>query len=145
MHPLLSGRVYWIRRRLNLDKVEKELSKLVGIHNFSSLTKKASLQFKSSPVREVKEARLEKVQGTKGLYKITIRANSFLHNMIRIIVGTIFDLSLDKLDISNILDIISETDRRIAGKTLPSSGLYFVRAYYKDYPQIDELYSRIYD
>ncbi|MEM7180959.1 MAG: tRNA pseudouridine(38-40) synthase TruA [Spirochaetota bacterium] len=139
--PLYQKRAYWIRKPLNFTRIRKELELLVGEYDFSSLTKTASLQFKKTPMRKIFATGLYAVSEVEGLYKIRIYGKSFLHNMIRIIVGTIFDLASGKLQADSILQIIQEKDRRVAGKTLPPDGLYFLKAYYANHPEVDELYS----
>lgn len=141
--PLYEKRAFWTPRSLDLDRIEAELKLLIGEHDFSSLSKKKSLQYKRTPIRRIFSAQLLKTEETPGLYKIRIYGQSFLHNMIRIIVGTIFDLAAERLAATNILQIIREEDRRLAGVTLPPYGLYFVRAHYKNHPQVNKLYSVI--
>ena len=56
--------------------------------------------------------------------EIIIRGNAFLHNMIRIIVGTAVDLLQRKHPPEEILEILEKKDRIFAGKTAPPYGLY---------------------
>ncbi|MEG0895383.1 MAG: hypothetical protein RSE93_06675 [Oscillospiraceae bacterium] len=53
-----------------------------------------------------------------------IKADGFLYNMVRIIVGTVLN---DKLDINSVL---LAKDRTQAGKTVPPQGLYLNRVFY---------------
>jgi tRNA pseudouridine38-40 synthase len=57
-----------------------------------------------------------------------VSARSFLHHMVRNIVGTLVEIGQGKpYDIDQILEA---RDRRAAGVTAPASGLYFVSAEY---------------
>ena len=59
--------------------------------------------------------------------------------MIRILVGSAIQVSLGKTKMG-LKEIIEKENRSSAGITLPPHGLYFKRAYYQEYPQIDTLY-----
>ena len=65
------------------------------------------------------------------LITLKITANSFLQNMIRIIVGTLLDASKSKARLSHsILEILNSKDRAMSGKTVSPKGLYFLGAKY---------------
>jgi len=54
----------------------------------------------------------------------TIRADRFLRNMVRAIVGTTIDVGFGKLDMQKFDDIILARDRCRAGKSAPAKGLF---------------------
>ena len=56
---------------------------------------------------------------------ITIKANAFLHNMVRIMVGTLLDIAKGEIN-SSVEEILSKKDRSFAGKTLSAKGLFFL-------------------
>jgi tRNA pseudouridine38-40 synthase len=66
----------------------------------------------------------------KGLVKITIRANGFVHRMVRSIVGTMIDIGLGKADGLAIKRLLESGDRRMAGKTAPARGLTLTKIGY---------------
>jgi tRNA pseudouridine38-40 synthase len=59
-----------------------------------------------------------------------IKADRFLHHMVRIIVGTAVDISRGRLPYESINNIIKDKDRTRAGITAPPQGLYFVSVEY---------------
>ena len=59
-------------------------------------------------------------------------ANAYLYNMVRIIIGTLLDIS--KGFGKDMKTILSAQDRKIAGKTAQAQGLFFTGA---DYKKID--------
>lgn len=61
-------------------------------------------------------------------YKIT--ANGFLHNMVRILVGTMVEIGLGKITPEDFVSIKESKDRKKAGKTAPPQGLYLYEVYY---------------
>ncbi|WP_130736190.1 tRNA pseudouridine(38-40) synthase TruA [Flavobacterium sp. J27] len=63
----------------------------------------------------------------------TIQADRFLRNMVRAIVGTMINIGLGKISISDFNDIILSKNRSKAGFSVPAHGLYLVKV---DYPYI---------
>ena len=53
-----------------------------------------------------------------------------LYNMVRIIVGTLIDVGIRKIDTEDIPSIINSKDRKLAGKTVPPHGLYLLKVEY---------------
>ena len=56
----------------------------------------------------------------------TIRADRFLRNMVRAIVGTLIDVGLGKLSLSDFRKIIEEKNRSSAGASVAAKGLFLV-------------------
>ncbi|MCP4546162.1 MAG: tRNA pseudouridine(38-40) synthase TruA [bacterium] len=54
-----------------------------------------------------------------------IGANRFLHNMVRIITGTIVDIGLGRFEPSLMAQMLESGDRTLGGQTAPSQGLFF--------------------
>ncbi len=54
----------------------------------------------------------------------TIKANRFLRNMVRAIVGTMLNIGYGKQTVGNFREIIEAKDRRKAGKSAPPQGLF---------------------
>jgi len=57
------------------------------------------------------------------LLKFTIRADRFLRNMVRAIVGTLLDVGRGKISPDEFQQIIESHDRRRAGYSVPAKGL----------------------
>ncbi len=58
------------------------------------------------------------------LYIFTIRADRFLRNMVRAIVGTLLETGEKKIDLDGFRKIIETRDRSAAGKSVPAHGLF---------------------
>ncbi len=78
--------------------------------------------------------KLMKAQWTlvNGELIFTIKADRFLRNMVRAIVGTLINIGLGKLELDKLHDIIVSKDRGEAGFSVPAHGLYLVNV---DYPE----------
>ena len=61
---------------------------------------------------------------------VTIEADGFLYNMVRIIVGTLLEVAQGKITPEDMPDIIAALDRTHAGPTAPPQGLYLNRVFY---------------
>ena len=62
----------------------------------------------------------------------TIRADRFLRNMVRAIVGTLVDLGQGRITVDDLKNIIEARDRSEAGKSVPPHGLYLINIGYPD-------------
>lgn len=62
----------------------------------------------------------------------TIRADRFLRNMVRAIVGTLLDVGYGKLSLEELEDIIRGKDRSNAGASAPAHGLYLTKVVYPE-------------
>ena len=67
----------------------------------------------------------------------TIKADRFLRNMVRAIVGTLLDVGIGKISDKNIQEIIRKEDRCKAGTSVPAHALFLTKIEYP-YILIDE-------
>jgi len=63
-------------------------------------------------------------------YVFTIRADRFLRNMVRAIVGTLLEVGFGKISIEQFCKIIEAKDRCAAGASVPAKGLFLVNIGY---------------
>ena len=83
-----------------------------------------------SPIKTVFESFID-IDGENITYSVV--GKGFLKQMVRIIVGTLVDLSRCKNSSKSILDIIAARDRTAAGMTAPAQGLYLESVQYQDW------------
>lgn len=65
-------------------------------------------------------------------YIFTIKANRFLRNMVRAIVGTLLEAGRGKLDEAGMRRIIEAEDRSVAGCSVPGNALFLEEIEYAD-------------
>ncbi len=119
------NRVWRISQDLNIDQMQKAANYLLGNHDFSSF--RSSQCTALSPVKTIDYINITK----NGEYiYIDISAKSFLHHMVRNIVGTLVDVGLSKQEPSWVKEVLESKDRTKAGITAPAQGLYFVKVDY---------------
>ena len=91
----------------------------LGTHNFSSF--RSSNCNSKNPVKTINNVDLESYEN---FIIITVTANAFLQNMVRIMIGTLIDIAKNENNFS-VKDILEKNNRSFAGKTAPAKGLFF--------------------
>jgi tRNA pseudouridine38-40 synthase len=118
---LEAGYVWQIFKPLDIEIMCKAARYLLGKHDFSSFRSKYCQS--QSPVKTIDN--IEIIQNKDHLY-IRISALSFLHNQVRIIVGTLVEFGRNSVDPEQILKILNSRKRGYAGITAPPYGLYLI-------------------
>ena len=115
--PIYDGTHTQVKSNIDDEVFRKNMTQLIGTHDFTSFC--ASDTQVVDKVRTIYHVELTS-DGSAYTFKIT--GNGFLYNMVRIIVGTLIDISSGKINLS-MSDIIDKKQRGFAGKTLSSTGL----------------------
>jgi len=123
---LYSHQVSWIYDALDVESMHEAAQALLGKQDFSS--------FRSS-VCQAKHAMriidsMNVVREGDFIY-IDVRANAFLHHMVRNIVGSLLMVGRGEQKVNWIAEILAMKDRTKAGPTASAEGLYLVAV---DYP-----------
>ena len=63
---------------------------------------------------------------------IRLRANAFLHHMVRNIVGSLVYVGIGREPVEWMKTVLEARDRKVAAPTFASSGLYLVGVKYPD-------------
>jgi tRNA pseudouridine38-40 synthase len=119
------NRVWNVPQKLDIKKMKKAAKHFKGNHDFTSF-RSVECQAKN-PIRTLDKIKIEADGEFVYLY---FSARSFLHHMVRNIVGTLVQVGLDKIDPNEIPNIIKVKDRTAAGMMAPASGLYFTKVNY---------------
>lgn len=112
--------VHWESFPLDVKIMNNAAQQLMGVHNFSAF--RSSSCGSKNPIKEIKSISLEQ-HGSFIL--LNVSATAFLHNMVRIIAGTLIGIAKDELKIT-IPDLLKAQDRNLAGKTVSAKGLFFL-------------------
>ncbi len=70
--------------------------------------------------------------GIEDAYVFTITANRFLRNMVRAVVGTLFEVGRGKMTKEQFADIVAQKHRTAAGMSAPAEGLFLVNVEYPE-------------
>lgn len=110
---------------LDIEAMKEASKYFIGSHDFGSF--KSTKSIVHTNIRTVYNIEIEK---TKDIIEIIIEGKSFLHNMVRIIVGTLLYVGRGKILKEEIPDIMAASNREKAGPTAPPQGLYLKEVFY---------------
>ena len=123
-----AGRVGWIYRPLDGDKMRHAATYLLGEHDFSAF-RAAQCQARS-PVKTIQ--RIDIVQRPGSSYwRFEFTANAFLHHMIRNIMGCLVAIGQGFEPPEWMADVLAAKRRDAAAPTFSPDGLYFLGPVYE--------------
>lgn len=114
-----------IERTLDIDKMNEFAKQIIGKHDFFAFS--SSGRTVEDTVREISECFVTK-NGNDVV--LTVSANGFLYNMVRIIVGTAVAVSDGRINPDDISQILLSKKRELAGITAPPQGLFLEKVHY---------------
>ena len=128
---LQHARVSWIYDTLDVGAMRTAAQSLLGEHDFSS--------FRSAACQATHARRFMQSIGVTreaDYIVIDIRANAFLHHMVRNIVGSLLVVGRGEQPTSWLAEVLERKDRTCAGPTAPADGLYLVSVEYPERYQL---------
>jgi tRNA pseudouridine38-40 synthase len=125
--PLLARYAYHVWRSMDMDRFREGAAHLLGEHDFRSFC--GMLPESGPTIRTVKKLIAER---DGDMIRVEIRADGFLHRMVRTIVGTLVECAIGRRDPSTIPQTLRARDRASAGLTAPPQGLYLAGVRYRD-------------
>lgn len=129
--PFLVDRAWFLPRIISdegLKKMQTAAENFVGEHDFYTFMSAGS----DNVLDTVRIVEYLKVERCGDIIEIRIRANGFLYNMVRIIVGTLCEIGHGRFLPSDVPGMIAARDRAAAGMTAPAHGLYLNRVFYPE-------------
>ena len=115
-NPFYTDRALFYPRELDMEKISAALPHFLGTHDFRAFM--ASGSEIAETTRTITDIRAER-EGADG----------FLYNMVRIIVGTLLEVSEGRLSAADLPSVIAGGKRESAGRTAPPEGLYLHRVF----------------
>lgn len=112
---------------VDLDRFNTAARALIGEHDFRSFC--GTLPQSGPTIRTVRYLHATRVGD---VIRVEVRADGFLHRMVRTVVGTLFECASGKRDSDAIPRILAARDRAAAGATAPARGLYLAGVRYDD-------------
>jgi tRNA pseudouridine38-40 synthase len=126
MRPALErDRVCWRREPLDAGRMHAAAQVLVGEHDFSSF--RAAQCQSRTPIRRVREI---SVVRSGDYLDLRVRANAFLHHMVRNIAGVLLAVGRGDRPPQWVAELLDVRDRTLAGVTAPPQGLYLAGVEY---------------
>jgi tRNA pseudouridine38-40 synthase len=126
----LRGRAWWVKKVLDVDAMREGAGYLVGEHDFRSFCVGESAQGRRT-VRDIEAIEiLESCELGEECVVVRVTGRSFLHSMVRIVVGSLVEVGRGKRDPAWISEALNACRREAAGVTAPAHGLTLWRVTY---------------
>lgn len=126
-NPFLTDYAWHIRKKPDLKKMQEGAKVLFEFIDFTSFSR-SKTQTRTNNCK-ILLAHWEQVEDR---LIFTIKADRFLRNMVRAIVGTLIDIGHGKRSIEDFRELIEAKDRSRAGESAPAHGLFLTKV---EYPQ----------
>lgn len=126
--PFLHERSHLLKPTLDLEAMNEACKCLIGKQDFKSFQRTGSDNRTS-----ICDVRLAQWESTEVGYRFTIRADRYLRNMVRAIVGTSLLIGRGVYPATHMAQVLHAQDRSAAGRSAPARGLYLA---YVAYPFI---------
>jgi len=124
-NPFYSDTAHYVNRALDVKKMNKAAKLIMNYKDFECFSK-THTDVKTF-LCNLKNAQWQEIEDC---LVFTISADRFLRNMVRAVVGTLLEVGLRKLSITDVKDILESKDRSKAGASVPAKGLYLVDVKY---------------
>ena len=111
-------------RPLDLEAMNQAASHFLGEHDFSAFC--ANKKMKKSTVRYIQSLKIERMDHE---IRFAVTGNGFLHNMVRIMVGTLLEVGLGQRSADSIPELFG-AQRCEAGVLMDSRGLCLMEVTY---------------
>ena len=126
--PFDSEFTYRVGASLDLEAMARAAAGFVGTHDFLALCASGSgVAARGDTVRTVTRCAVTR---DGAVYTLTVTADGYLYNMVRILAGTVLQAGRGRLDPGEVPAILQSRDRRRAGPTLPAHGLCLLQVDY---------------
>ena len=119
------GRVWHVRRPLDVEAMQAGAAHLVGHHDFTTFRDLACQA--TSPIRTLDVARVERA-GEE--VRLVFEARAFLHRQVRSMTGTLVEVGLGRWSPDDVRTALEARDRTACGPVAPSDGLYLTGVAY---------------
>ncbi len=117
--------VYYSDKVPDVEKMRSAAEKLLGSHDFKGFSSVGKT--KKSTVRTVNSIEIEE---SNGVMTVTVNGSGFLYNMVRIMVGTLYEIGIGKKNENIIDELFNGKIREKAGVTMPACGLCLKEVFY---------------
>lgn len=110
---------WFCRQQPNIALLQKGAEILSSYNDFTSFSK-----LHSDTKSNICQIKLAEWSKEEHILIFTIKADRFLRDMVRAVVGTLLLLGRKKISVTKLKKIIEGKDRSLAGESVPAHGLY---------------------
>ena len=124
-NPFLTGNSWYMNKQLNIELMNKASEILSEYQDFASFCKLGADN--KTTLCEIQHASW---QLNDNQLVFTIKADRFLRNMVRAIVGTLMEIGLERMSLIEFRAVIESKNRQNSGTSVPAHGLYLTDVKY---------------
>lgn len=131
--PFLVGRAWRIPESLDdgaLEVLRQEALPLLGTHDFAAF--RSSADEREATTRTIHRLEPERDPTNPRAIWLNVEGDAFMHNMVRIIVGTLIDVARGRKPAGAAARALASKERGDGGITAPPDGLVLDRVWLKD-------------
>ena len=110
---------YFVHKPLNVNQMNLACQSLLGVQDFTSFSKANTQTFTNNC-----NVMLASWRWLDNELVFTIKADRFLRNMVRAIVGTLLEVGVGKIKVEQVKEIIAQNNRCMAGTSAPANALF---------------------
>lgn len=129
--PFSGGLSWWLPRGLDFDAMNEAGELLLGRRDFTSFSK-VHTDVKTN-ICDLRLARWSELEDRPGFWQFEIRADRFLRNMVRAVVGTLSEVGRHKIPPAVVLEVLEARNRCAAGTSVPGEPLFLWNIHYPCY------------
>ncbi|MGB6058414.1 MAG: tRNA pseudouridine(38-40) synthase TruA [Microthrixaceae bacterium] len=123
--PFMADSAWWVHEKMDLDAMNQAVSKLIGLHDFSTFCRRATTPNATMMRRLLLAEWAERPtgEGRPPVLQFDIAASAFCHQMVRSIVGFSIDIGRGHFRVDQVSEILEGRDRSLSGNIAPPQGL----------------------
>ena len=122
---LRRGRVWWVKKPLDVEAMGRAAQALLGTHDFTTF-RDAHCQ-SASPVKTLDAVTVARAGDE---VRLTFAARSFLHRQVRSLTGSLAEVGSGRWSAADLADALAARDRARCGQVAPPQGLCLERVEY---------------
>jgi tRNA pseudouridine38-40 synthase len=123
--PLQTRRAFHVSAKLDVDAMRQAAAYLVGEHDFAAF---CAMESRAKGTRRTVQSLT--IERSRDFLDIVITADSFVHNMVRIVAGTLIEVGRGRRSAHDVEAVLASGERARAGFTAPAHGLYLEHVEY---------------
>ena len=126
--PFLCKQATRVRPGLDFAAMNESAQLLIGKQDFASFCR-TNTDVKTT-ICDLKQAEWKELDNGHAVF--TISADRFLRNMVRAVVGTLFEIGRGKMTKEQFAEVITQHNRCAAGDSAPAEGLFLTHIEYPE-------------
>ena len=125
--PFLNDYSYYYKSDIDIELLNKACDIIKKFKDFQTFSK-----VKTDVNNYNCNVSYNDIEKKNNSYFFKVTSNRFLRGMVRAIMGTLFEINENKIELEFLEDIIIKKERKLAGPSVPAHGLYLNKVLYEE-------------